>query len=243
MRDPDENGWLSSAQAWIERMADGGDFSRRHVLDPRMLERVRIQQPRRALDVGCGEGRFCRKLHDLGVATVGIDPIEDLVRAASRLHPSGDYRIAFAEDLPFDDASFDMVISYLTLIDIDDLDAATSEMARVLQPGGRILVANLSSFATSSAAFGKRHCRETGEALRPLGDYLKTGRTWFEWDGLRIRNWHRPLSTYMNAFLSAGLVLRHFKEPAPFRGPPERVRSYDRMPYLMMMEWEKTRAG
>ncbi|MGY3436818.1 class I SAM-dependent methyltransferase [Marinovum sp. KMM 9879] len=239
MPESDENGWTSSAPAWIKRMGDDGDFSRQHVLDQPMLARVLSKRPASALDVGCGEGRFCRMLAQHQVSTVGIDPIEAMIQEARTRHPYGEYQVAFAEDLPFGEGTFDLAVSYLSLIDIDLLDDAVAEMTRVLKPGGRLLIANLSSFSTSSAIFGKRHCRETGEQLRPLGKYLATEKAWFEWDGLRIQNWHRPLSTYMRAFLSAGLTLRYFDEPSPSGGPPERVKSYDNMPYLTMMEWEK----
>ncbi|KIC51149.1 class I SAM-dependent methyltransferase [Tateyamaria sp. ANG-S1] len=239
MRDPDENGWQSSAPAWIDRMSDRGDFSRLHVLDTPMLARVTALRPETALDVGCGEGRFCRMMAKMGVAAVGVDPIPGMVEAARKRHPDGDYHVGFAEALPVADDAFDLVVSYLTLIDIDGLEDAVAEMARVTAPGGRILVANLTSFSTSSAVMGPRYCRDTGEKLKPLGRYLSEEKLWFEWDGLRIQNWHRPLSTYMQAFLSQGLILRQFDEPAPECGPPERVRSYARMPYLMMMEWEK----
>lgn len=239
MRDPDENGWVSSAPAWINRMGDTGDFSRQHVLDAPMLARVEALRPDNALDVGCGEGRFCRQLAQLGVATVGIDPVDAMLDAARARHADGSYQSAFAEDLPFETGYFDLVVSYLTLIDIDDVDAAVAEMHRVLKPGGRLLVANLSSFATSSAMVGPRVCAETGEELQPLGRYLDQQKLWFEWDGLRIQNWHRPLSTYMRAFLAQGLTLQFFDEPIPTGGPEDRISSYGRMPYLMMMEWEK----
>jgi len=239
MRDPDENGWASSAQAWIKNVGDEGDFSRQHVLDRPMLARVAAFQPKRALDVGCGEGRFCRMLAAQNVAAVGIDPIDELIEQARQRHPHGEYRTGFAEDLPFSDGSFDLVVSYLTLIDIDFLDKAIGEMVRVLKPKGRLLVANLSSFSTSSAMAGKRYCRDTGEQLRPLGLYLREEKLWFEWKGLRVQNWHRPLSTYMRAFLSEGLTLTYFDEPSPSSGPPDRVEAYKNMPYLVMMEWEK----
>lgn len=240
MRNPDENGWKSSAPAWIDRIGDEGDFSRKHILDGPMLARVVSLAPQNALDIGCGEGRFCRMLSDLGVAVVGVDPVDLMVEQARKRHPKGEYHIGYAESLPFDDSTFDLAVSYLSLIDIDFLDEAVSEMARILRPEGRLLIANLSSFSTSSAIFGKRICKETGEQLRPLGKYLSEEKVWFEWDGLRIQNWHRPLSTYMRAFLGAELTLRSFDEPTPSGGPPERVQSYERMPYLMTMEWQNS---
>ncbi|MEM7641287.1 MAG: class I SAM-dependent methyltransferase [Pseudomonadota bacterium] len=238
-RDPDENGWQSSAPVWVDRMAEGGDFSRRHVLDGPMMARVQAAAPSTALDVGCGEGRFCRMMATEGIATTGLDPVPEMIAAARSRDPSGRYLEGFAENLPFADAAFDLVVSYLSLIDIDDLDAAIAGMTRVLAPGGRLLVAHLNGFATSSAALGKRRCAETGEVLRPLGRYLEDRADWFEWDGLRIRNWHRPLSRHMAAFLHANLVLTAFQEPRPTGGPSDRVRAYDDMPYLMLMEWRK----
>ncbi len=238
-RDPDENGWQSSAPAWIARMDDGGDFSRAHVLDRVMLGRATAQRPQNALDIGCGEGRFCRLLSRTGIATTGLDPVAEMIKAAQGTHPEGEYIQGFAENLPFPEASFDLIVSYLSLIDIDDADRAIAEMARVTKPGGRILVANLSSFSTSGAIAGHRICKETGEDIRPLGHYLTEEKTWFEWDGLRIRNWHRPLSRYMQWFLQAGLTLTHFDEPQPTGGPPDRVAAYAKNPYLMVMEWVK----
>ncbi|MEM8823503.1 MAG: class I SAM-dependent methyltransferase, partial [Pseudomonadota bacterium] len=162
--------------------------------------------------------------------------------AARARHPDGHYVEGFAEALPFSDASFDLVVSYLSLIDIDDPDTAIAEMARVLTPGGTLLVAHLNGFATSSAIVGDRRCAETGDRLRPLGRYLDETAAWFEWGGLRIRNWHRPLSRYMNAFLAAGLHLTAFEEPRPTGGPPDRVNAYGDMPYLMLLSWRKPQA-
>ena len=57
-----DNGWQSSANAWVADMGESGDFGRRYVLDPVMLPRALARSPKNALDVGCGEGRFCRML-------------------------------------------------------------------------------------------------------------------------------------------------------------------------------------
>jgi len=99
-----DNGWDTSAQAWIESMGERGergDWGREHVLDPVMLGRVADRGFRRALDVGCGEGRFSRMLKGAGVAAVGIDPTQQLLETARRRDQGGDYRLGQAEQLEF----------------------------------------------------------------------------------------------------------------------------------------------
>jgi ubiquinone/menaquinone biosynthesis C-methylase UbiE len=131
-----DNGWNESASAWIADMGADGDFGRQFVLDPPMMDRVKNRGFRKALDVGCGEGRFCRMLGSLGIKAVGIDPTEALIRRARQLEPDGDYRMGRAEALDWPDRSFDLVISYLSLIDIPDIRTAIAEMVRVLAPEG-----------------------------------------------------------------------------------------------------------
>ncbi len=228
------NGWDESAEAWIAVMGEDGDFSRKCVLDRPMMERVHAGSFRSALDVGCGEGRFSRMLRAEGIQTVGIDPTEILIGQARRRDPEGDYRLAGAEELPFADATFDLVVSYLTLIDIPDVPKAVAEMTRVLKPGGRLLIANLTSFGTA----GEGWSREP-EPRFCIDRYLEIRELLSEWKGIRITNWHRPLSYYMQLLLCEGLILRHFDEPRAHGGDPATVAKYDRVPWLMMMEWEK----
>ena len=123
-----DNCWQASAAAWIADMGEFGDFGRRYVLDPVMLPRALSRSPKKALDVGCG--RFCRMLKPHGVGVTGIDPTPALLAAARARDPECRYLEAAAERLPFDDSAFDLVISYLSLIDIPDIQAAISEMAR-----------------------------------------------------------------------------------------------------------------
>jgi hypothetical protein len=61
------DGWDRSASSWIAALGKRGDWGREHVLDPIMLKRASAQRFERALDVGCGEGRFCRMLRAKGI--------------------------------------------------------------------------------------------------------------------------------------------------------------------------------
>ena len=233
------NGWELSAQAWIDSMGERGDWAREHVLDPVMLGRVTAGRYGRALDVGCGEGRFCRMLKAAGVAAIGIDPTHQLLEVARRRDPAGDYRIGRAEQLPFEAADFDLVVSYLTLVDIPDFRTAIREMARVLKPGGSLLIANLTGFTSACATQGWIR-DEAGRRLHfPVDRYLDEFAFWLEWEGIRIENWHRPLEAYMAALLESGLHLTFFSEPEPVSGEPSRQEDYRRVPWFVVMEWRR----
>jgi SAM-dependent methyltransferase len=234
------NGWDESARAWIALMGEQGDWGRQHVLDPIMLERVSARRFQCALDVGCGEGWFCRMLKARQIPSVGIDPTPDLIAHAKKLDPSGGYYLARAELLPFPNASFDLVISYLTLIDIADFRKAVTEMARVLARDGTLLVANLNSFITSCPTGWVRD--QDGRYLYyPVNRYLDEFPEWIEGNGIRIENWHRPLASYMREFLDHGLVLTFFDEPVPVSGEPARQARYRRAPWFLVMEWSRTK--
>jgi hypothetical protein len=74
--------------------------------------------------------------------------------------------------------------------------------------------------------------------------YLEERSQIFEWgNGIRIRNWHRPLSAYMTAYLEAGLHLRSFQEPMPadqsLRDNPY-FEDWFRVPDFNVMLWHKT---
>jgi SAM-dependent methyltransferase len=236
------NGWEESAQAWIASMGNHGDWCRQYVLDRPMLKRARARPYRKALDVGCGEGRFCRLLAAAGIAATGIDPNPRFCEEARLRHPDGDYRLGRAEALAFGDGSFDLVVSYLSLIDIEDYRRAICEMARVLAPGGALLIANLTSFSTARSGSGSGWEKDANGIPQffKLDHYASEWSSWLAWRGIRVRSWHRPLANYMQAFLANGLTLTGFDEPPAQGAAPEETARYARMPYCLVMEWRKS---
>lgn len=237
------NGWDESASAWIADMGEHGDFGRRYVLDPVLLPLALAQRPRTALDVGCGEGRFCRLLAGRGVEATGLDPTRALVDQARRRDGQGRYLVGEAARLPFGAQSFDLVVSCLSLVDIPEAPPAIAEMARVLRPGGRLLIANSNGFNTAGDGrddLGWARTAEGAKAHFRIDGYLEERAQWIEWRGIRVRNHHRPLSAYMKLLLAEGLVLTHFDEPRPVAGAPAaRAADYVRAPWYLVMEWAR----
>jgi SAM-dependent methyltransferase len=90
------------------------------------------------LDVGCGSGALAGRAAELvGPASVAaVDPSEPFVESCRARVPDADVRVAAAESLPFDDDSFDAVLSQLVVNFMSDAPKGVAEMARVAKPGG-----------------------------------------------------------------------------------------------------------
>ena len=233
-----QSDWDASAEAWIESLKTGGDFSRVAVLDRPMLAVVHASGARRVLDVGCGEGRFCRMISETVPQVVGLDPTAWLLSEARKLG-GAQYAQGRAEDMPFEDRDFDMVVSYLSLIDIPDNAAAIAEMARVVRPGGYVLIANLNSWVTAAQTKGRGVVRnKQGHSTMTVANYLTPHWYWAKWRGVKIKNWHRPVSQYMREALQAGLRLEDFQEPLADAGWA-RSESYNHAPYFWLQLWGK----
>lgn len=232
-----QSDWDRSAAAWIAAQGEAGDFSRRRVLDAPMMQRVAQARPAHVLDLGCGEGRFSRRMAAQGVKVTGLDPTQALIARAENLGGAA-YVRGRAEELPFADGAFDMVVSYLSLLDIEGIEEAFDEVARVLRPGGRFLIANLAGIATAAdiKAGGWEVLPDGGRRII-IRHYLSCHAVLSEWKDISITNWHRPLSFYMQALLARQFQLTHFDEP-PVPDPQwPQEEAYNQAPYQMMMEW------
>ena len=106
------------------------------------VELAELGSARRLLDVGCGTGRFAVfAAEQLGARVWGVDPSQEmLAQARSRGGRGVGWKQAAAEHLPFKDGWFDAAHAHLVMHVVDDVGAALSEMARVLCPGGRLVV-------------------------------------------------------------------------------------------------------
>lgn len=110
---------------------------------------------RRVLDVGCGDGAYAVAVAERGAHVVGVDASARMLQAArDRATLKGltlDLREGDVRQLPFADASFDVVLAITVLCFVEDANRALSEMARVLTPGGRLVIGELGRFSTWAA--------------------------------------------------------------------------------------------
>jgi ubiquinone/menaquinone biosynthesis C-methylase UbiE len=83
------------------------------------------------LDVGTGSGLFAGEFAQRGLNIAGIDVSDEMIESARKYVPSGNFKKAPAEELPFPDSSFDLVFMGVVLHEADDLGKALSEAHRV----------------------------------------------------------------------------------------------------------------
>ncbi|MEM9562987.1 MAG: methyltransferase domain-containing protein [Actinomycetota bacterium] len=111
---------------------------------PILLDRAGVTDGNRILDVGCGTGVLARAAVEwVGAAgeVVGVDLNPGMLAVAGRAATEVTWRQGAAEELPFDDDSFDRVLSQFALMFFADRDAGVGEMARVARPGTPVTVA------------------------------------------------------------------------------------------------------
>jgi ubiquinone/menaquinone biosynthesis C-methylase UbiE len=109
-------------------------------LAPVFADAAGIKAGARVLDVGCGPGGLASVLAErVGNDHVAaIDPAEQFAAACRERVPGADVRVGGAEDLPWDDGTFDAALACLVVAFMTDPHAGISEMARVTRPGGTV---------------------------------------------------------------------------------------------------------
>lgn len=223
----DENAelWERHADWWQREFTDGADPEYTEQILPLVVEWTAGFG--RVLEVGTGEGQVARAIAAAhGAEVVGVDPTRRQIDEAVRRGGGVEYRLAGAESLPFDDATFDAVVCCLVFEHIDALDEAIGEVSRVLRPGGRfVFCLNHPLLQTPGSGWIDDQILE--EQYWRIGPYLPEAATVEEVEkGVFIRFVHRPLGRYVNAMVDNGLMLERMIEPAPPSGFVARAPEY-----------------
>jgi len=110
--------------------------------DDEIFRRVQIRPGERLLDAACGAGAFALRAAKAGADVTGIDIAANLVAAARAMAETEGLSVAFdegdIESLPYDNETFDTVVSQFGAIFVTQPEVVVAEMARVLKPGGRL---------------------------------------------------------------------------------------------------------
>ena len=109
------------------------------------------------LDVGCGSGQTAIPAAKIGLQVTGIDIAENLIEHARKLASKAKLDVSFdvgdAEDLPYDNNSFDAAITLIGAMFAPRPEHVSSEFARVIKPGGKLYMANWTSASMPAQMF------------------------------------------------------------------------------------------
>ena len=185
-----------------------------------------------ALDAACGTGRHAERLAGLGYDVIGVDANAAMLDIARAKVPTAEFRTGKLTELPLNDTTVDVVCCALALTHVADLAPVVAEFARVLRPGGQMLLSDMHPVMTGTS----------GHAVFPVDDDAA---------GIHyVPNLLHPVSSYVRAFTAAGLVIRECREPvvdetilARFPShvvlPEATEQAFLGLPYLLLWRAEK----
>jgi ubiquinone/menaquinone biosynthesis C-methylase UbiE len=147
-----------------------------------VVQSAGIEEHHEVLDLGTGTGNAALLAARAGANVTAIDPSPRLLGVAQERVGEGRFEVAAAEDLPFDDQSFDRVLSVFAVIFSQDPPKAAQEIERVLKPTGKALITawepqgglndalRIIGTATAEASGNRRNRFAWGDpgAVRPL---------------------------------------------------------------------------
>lgn len=98
---------------------------------------------KKILDVGAGTGRLALRLAKVGAEVTALDVSEEMLKKLKIKNHNLKTIVGEAEDLPFENESFDIVVATFLIVHLKDLRRFFDEVYRVLKPGGLFLVTNI----------------------------------------------------------------------------------------------------
>lgn len=152
--------------------------------------------PSRVLDAACGTGRYSAHLAARGHEVIGVDRSAAMLARARAKLPQSTFREGDLEALPLADASVDAVVCALALVHLPLVSAAVAELARVVRPGGRVIVSDVHPFLVLLGWQAQFQTAGGGAGFMRLHPHLPSEYcAAFTAAGLRLRGCHEPRLT------------------------------------------------
>lgn len=199
---------------------------------------------KKVLDLGCGYGWHCKYAANHGAASVlGIDISHKMLNIAKQKNKDEktEYQCIAMEDLDFEEASFDVIISSLAFHYVKDFESLANNISKWLKQGGEFVFSVEHPVFTS---YGTQdwYYDENGNILHfPVDNYYYEGKREAVFLGEKVIKYHRTLTTYLNTLLQKGFMLQHIIEPKPPQSMMhlEGMKDEMRRPMMLLLSFKK----
>lgn len=242
--------WDFAADAWDAFVESGADYYRHEVHGPALLATCQPVAGLDVLDLGCGQGYFCRELARLGARVVGID-ISPKQLAFALGHeqrcPMGvEYRMMTAADVSscWRGGYFDLVSACMAIQDMADVESALRSTHAVLRENGRMVLSM--PHPCTDTPVREWETDEAGNKIAlKIGKYFDAGPSVCHWSMERLRyHWDTPyhrytLSEWSAMIAEAGFLIRRIAEPRPTEEQVEanpHLGDCRELPYFLILE-------
>jgi 2-polyprenyl-3-methyl-5-hydroxy-6-metoxy-1,4-benzoquinol methylase len=220
--------WNAIAEWWDDKIGGGNDFQLL-LLEPtteRLLGEIAGQA---ILDIGCGAGRFARRMAELGARVTACDFSERFINRARERTPAElliEYHVVDATDyaalIALGAGRFDQAVATMLLMDMAAIEPLFRALPVLLKPGGHFTFTIMHPcFQPPGMAKFAELSEEDGSIIRQNGVKVFRYLTPAAYRGIGIVGqaepqyyFHRPLSAYLHIAVEAGFVLEGLEEPS-----------------------------
>jgi len=202
--------WIINADAWTESVRLQQIESRKVATDRVAIEAIIARNPKKVLDIGCGEGWLSRAVSNFGIEVVGIDGSDKLIDYANAeggaqfIHLNYEQLVANPEQVG---RNYDVVICNFSLLS-EELSPLLRTLSSVLSNEGVIMIQTLHPFNVQDEPYEDGWREET---FKGMGEGYSSSMPWY----------YRTMGSWLREVESAGLRLVDIKEPLnPKSGKP-----------------------
>jgi ubiquinone/menaquinone biosynthesis C-methylase UbiE len=242
--------WDRLADWWDDRIGNGNEFQD-YLIEPATERLLALKPGERVLDIGCGAGRFARRIAALGATVIAIDHAERFLNRARERTTENTERIEYLRLdasnplalMSLGEESFDAAVCTMALMDMSSITPLISSLPRILKPQGRFVFSVVHPVFNSGTA---RHVAEQfehdGEVMTRSGIAVTEYTEPFAYKGFGIPGqpepqhyFHRPISLLFNTCFKYGFVLDDMEEPVfprEFQSSSSSPFAYSQMPLV-----------
>lgn len=218
--------WDNNSGSWSESMQQGHDLINEQFGIPYFLHYLGDITDLDVLDTGCGEGRSSRHLAARGARVTGVDISSGMIAEALRKeleHPLGiRYAVSSCDNLrEYRAERFDLVTSFMALMDTANLAGVLSEFSRVVKTGGKLMVVVRHPCFFTPGFSVYRNGRD-GRAGLTVSGYFNSKPYEERWkfpqqqkESFTVTRYPYTIADYADAFLKSGFTITSLAEPQP----------------------------